>query len=129
MSLPIPDEIYQAAFELLMCLPKLRVVNIDDAAPKLGFGQVFLPVAEMLLVKVRKLRSHPRLSVNTVGDAGDRYFVNRNARPHIFPKRASDFTVHITDAIRVSAKAQRQDGHAERIVRMDSSMAESEQLL
>src|SRR5438270_13605109 len=124
MSLPIPDEIYQAALELLMCLPKLSVVNINDSPPKFRLGQVFLPVAEMLLVKVRKLRSHPGLSVNTVGDAGDRYFVDRNARPHIFPKRSSDFTVQITDAIRVSAKAQRQDGHAERIVRIESCMAE-----
>src|SRR6266481_5875890 len=124
LSLPIADKVNQAAFELLMCLPKLRVVNINDAAPKFGFGQVFLPVAEVFAVKRRKFRRHPGLGMNTICDAGYRHFVDRNAGPDIFPKRSTHFAVQFTDPIRMPAETQRQDGHAEWIIRIEARMTE-----
>src|ERR1700741_4812564 len=99
-----------------MRFPKLRVRNINDTAPKLRFGEVFLPSTEMFAVKRRKLRRHPSLGMNTVCDTSDRHFVDGDARPHIFPKRSSDFAVQFTDAICMPAETQRENGHTERVV-------------
>ena len=107
-----------------MCLPELRVVNINNAAPKLGLGQVFFPGTEMLSVKRGKLRCHPGLGMNTVCNTRNRHFVDRDARPHIFPERPSHFAVQFAHAIRVPAETQRQDGHAKRIVRIQARVAE-----
>src|SRR5215208_4536469 len=60
-----------------MRLPQLRVGNIDDAAPKIRFSQVLLPVAEMLAIKCRKLRRHPCLGVHAIRDTGNRHLVHR----------------------------------------------------
>src|SRR5262249_51996427 len=124
LSLPVANKIDKTAFELLMRLPKLRIVNINHAAPKLRFGEMLLPIAEMLAVKRRKLRRHPGLRMNTVRDIGDGNFVDRNARPYIFPKCSAHFTVQFADTIRVATKAQRQDCHAERLVGVESCVAE-----
>ena len=78
----------------------------------------------MLSVKRGKLGRHPRFGVNAVGDVGDRHFVDRDASPDIFPERARHFAVQFADAIRAPAEAQRQDGHAERIIRIESGVAE-----
>ena len=107
-----------------MCLPELRIGNINDAAPKFRFGQVFLPGAEMLAVKRRKLRCHPGLGMNTVRDAGNWHFVDRNARPHVFPKRSRHFAVQFTDAVCVPAETQRENGHTERVVWIEPCLAE-----
>src|ERR1700746_2599571 len=107
-----------------MRLPELGVRNVNDAAPKLRFGEVFLPNTEMLAVKRCKLRRHPSLGMNTVRDASDWHFVDGDARPHIFPKRSSHFAVQFTDAIRVAAEAQRENGHTEWLALIQSCVAE-----
>ena len=67
--------------------------------------------------------------MHAVSNAGDRHFVDWNAGPHIFPKRSSNFTVQFADAVGVAAKTQRQDGHAERIIRIEPGLAKREQLV
>src|SRR5439155_25157101 len=98
-----PDEFNQAALELLVCFPKLRVVNINHAAPKFRFSQVFLPIAEVLLVKRRILWRHPRLGMNSVRDTGNRHFMDWNTGPNIFPKRSGNFTVQFAHAVSMPA--------------------------
>src|SRR4029077_1903208 len=83
--LAVANKIDEAAFELLMRLPKLRVGNVDDAAPKIRFSQVLLPIPEMLAIKRRKFGSHPSLGVHAIRNTGDRHLVHRHARPDIFP--------------------------------------------
>src|SRR6478735_11153162 len=63
LSLAVANKIDEAAFKLLMRLPQLRIRNVDDAAPKIRFSQVLLPIAEMLAIKPRKLRCHPRFGM------------------------------------------------------------------
>ena len=92
-SLPFAYKLNETQLKFLVRLPELCIRNIDDAAPKVGLGQMFLPCAEMLLIKRRKLRRHPGLGVDTVRDAGDRHFLHRHAGPDVFPKRSSDFAV------------------------------------
>src|SRR4029450_7878926 len=121
---PIADKVNQAEFECLMCLPKLCVVNINYAAPKFRFGQMLLPVAKMLAIECRKLWRRPGFGMNSVCDAGNRYFMDWNARPDILPKRSGDFAVQFAYPIGVPAKTQRQDGHAKRVVWIESCVAE-----
>ena len=78
----------------------------------------------MLLVKRRKLGRHPRFGVNAVGNAGDRDLVHRHTCPDIFPKRSTDFAVQFAHAVGVPAQAQRENGHAERVVWIDPRLAE-----
>ena len=47
-------------FEFLMRVPEIRVGNIDDPAPKIGFGQMFLPIAEILVDKARQIPAPSR---------------------------------------------------------------------
>ena len=108
-------ELDQTQFELLVRVPKLRVGNIHDAAPEIFVRKMFFPFAEMFSVKRGKLRRHPGFGVHAVGDARDRHFVHRHARPNIFPKRPADVAVQFADAVSVPAETQRQDRHAERI--------------
>ena len=124
LSLPIANKVNQAAFELLMCLPKLRVVNINDAAPEFRFCEVFLPVPEVPAIERRKFGRHPRLGMNAVCDAGDRHFLDWNAGPDVFPKRSSNFTVQFTHTVRVPAQTQGEDSHAERILWIEACVAE-----
>ena len=112
-----------------MRLPKLRIWNVDDTAPKLRLGHMFFPWAEMLAVKRLKLRRHPGFGVNAVCDAGDWHFVDRHTGPYIFPKRPGDFTMQFAHAVGVPAQPQRQNGHAEGIVRIDARLAEGEQFI
>src|SRR5262249_17725932 len=107
-----------------MGIPQLCVGNVDDAAPKIRLSQMLLPIAEMLAIKRSEFWCHPRFCVNAVRDIGDRHFRDWNTRPDIFPKRTSHVTVQFTHAIRVAAETQRQDGHAERLVRVESCVAE-----
>ena len=93
MSFPIADKVNQAEFELLMRIPKFRVVNINDAAPKFRFGKMFLPVAEVLAIKRCELRRHPGFGMDPVGDVGNGHFMDWNARPDILPKRSADLAV------------------------------------
>ena len=90
-----------------MRVPKLRVGNIDDAAPKIGLGQMLLPIAEMLAIERRKLRRHPGFCMDAVRDVGNWHFVDRNTGPHIFPKRSCHFTVQFADGVCVSAETKR----------------------
>ena len=69
-----------------MCLPKVRVGNVADAAPEIWLSEMLFPIAEVLAVELGKLRRHPGLGVNAVGDADNRHFVDRDTGPDIFPK-------------------------------------------
>ena len=88
-----------------MRLPQLRVRNVDDAPPKVRFGEVLLPIAEMLAIKCRKLGCHPGLGMYAICDTGDRHLMRRNARPNVFPQGSAHFAVQFADAIRVPAEA------------------------
>src|SRR6266513_705483 len=88
-SLPFAYKLNETELKFLVRLPELCIRNIDDAAPKLRFSQMFLPCAEMPLIKRRKLRRHPGFCVDAVRDAGDRHFLHRHAGPDSFPKRSS----------------------------------------
>ena len=92
-SHPFAYKLNETQFKFLMRLPELCIRNIDDAAPKLGLSQMFLPCAEMLLIKRRKFRRHPGLGVDTVRDAGDRDFLHWDTGPDVFPKRSSYLAV------------------------------------
>ena len=120
-------ELDQAQLQFLMRLPKLRVGNVDDAAPEIRLGEMFFPIAEMLAIERGKLRRHPGFGVHAVGDAGDRHFVHGHARPNIFPKRSAHFAVQFAHAVSVPAQAQRQDRHAEGIRRIDARLSEAKQ--
>ena len=82
-----------------MRFPKLRVRNVDHAAPEIGLGDVFLPFTEIFSIERGKLRRHPGLGVNPVRHTRDRHFVRRHATPDVFPKRATDFAMQSADAI------------------------------
>ena len=99
----LPHKLDQAQFQFLVRLPKLRVGNIDHAAPEIRVGQMLLPIAQILLVERGELRRHPGLGVNAIGDAGDRNFVPRHAGPDILPKRPADFAVQLAHAVRMPA--------------------------
>src|SRR5262249_28037597 len=81
-----PHELDEPEFESLMCFPELCIWDINNTAPKFRLGQMFLPCAEMLAIKRRKLGRHPGFCVDTVRDTGDQHFVYRHTGPHIFPK-------------------------------------------
>jgi hypothetical protein len=68
-----------------MRIPELRVGNIEDTAPEIRLGEVFLPCPEMLAIKCCELRRHPGFRMDSVCDAGNRHFVDRNAGPDVFP--------------------------------------------
>src|SRR5260370_36687331 len=38
LSLSVANKVYQASFEFLVCVPKLRIGNIDDAATEFRFS-------------------------------------------------------------------------------------------
>ena len=95
-----------------MSLPELGVGNLDHAAPEIRLGQMLFPIAEILRVERRKFRRQPSLGMNTIGDAGNGHLMDRNARPNIFPKRLTDFSVQFAHPIGMPARAQSKDGHA-----------------
>ena len=113
----------------LMGFPEFLIRNIDYATPEIGFHQMFFPVAQIFVVKGRELRSHPGLGMNPVGDAGNRHFLFRNASPHIFPEAAAHVAMKRTDAVGVTTGAERQDGHAERFMRIGPSLTVAEERL
>ena len=66
--------------------------------------------------------------MHPVRNACNRHFVDWNARPHILPKRPTNFTVQFADPIGVPAETQRQNGHAELLIWIKPRLAEREQL-
>ena len=73
---------------------------------KSSFGQVFFPIAEILVVKREKFRRHPGFGMNAVSYAGDGHFVRGHAGPDVFPQTATDFAVQFADAVGMPAHAQ-----------------------
>src|SRR6266513_1268217 len=112
-----------------MCVPKLRIGNIDNTTPELRLGEVFLPCTEMLAIKCRELGRHPGFRMDPVCDVGDRHFMDWNASPNIFTTRSGDFAVQFANPIGMAAKTQCEDGHTERIVWINARVTEREQLV
>ena len=98
-----------------MRIPKFRVVNINDAAPKFRFGKMFLPVAEVLAIKRRELRRHPGFGGGPVCNVGNRHFVDWNADQTSFQRDRLTSPCNLL-TLGVAAKTQRQDGHAKGII-------------
>src|ERR1700747_3712826 len=76
-----------------------------------------------------KFGSRPSLRVYTISDAGYWYLGNGYARPNVFPQTPANFSMQLTDPVSVSAGAQGQDCHAERIVWVDGGLTQSEKLV
>ena len=67
----IADKVDQPRLEPLMGAPDFLVRNVDDAAPEIlvtAVGEMFLPFGQISVVESRKVRCHPGLGVNAVGD-------------------------------------------------------------
>src|SRR5688500_13672244 len=90
---------------------------------------MLLLVPEILLVKHRDLRHHPRVLVDDVGNAGDWHLMVGDVVPYIFPDRAAHLAMQFADAIGMAARAQSQDSHAKRFDWIDARLAEPEKLL
>ena len=121
---PFSHKFDKTELKFLMRLPKLRIRDVDDTAPKFRFGQMFFPCAKMLAVKRRKLWRHPGFCVNTVCHAGDWYLMHGHPDPDILPKRLGDFAMQLAHPIGVSAQAQCQNGHAKGVVWIDPCLPE-----
>ena len=67
--------------------------------------------------------------MNAVRDAGDRHFFYGHARPDVLPQPAADFAVQLTDAVRMPARAQCENRHAEGIIRVHARLSEGEKLV
>src|SRR2546430_15244275 len=105
-----------------MSFPELSAGDVCHPPPEIGLCKMFLPIPEILFVEGGHLRRHPGFGMDAVGDAGDRHFVARHSGPDIFPKTAAHVTVQFTDAVRMPARPERENGHAESIERIHARL-------
>ncbi len=112
-----------------MCFPKVRVRDIGHAPPEIRVRQVIFPIAQIFLIKRGEFGRHPRLGVHAVGDAGDGNLVHRHSRPDIFPNRSTHVAVQFAHTVRVPADPQRQDRHAERVLRIYARLTQAKKFV
>src|SRR5262245_55875094 len=95
-----------------MSFPELGIRNLNHPTPKIGLRQMVFPRPEILCIESGEFRGHPRLSMDAVGDTGDRHFMDRNSCPNILPERLTNLAVKPADSIGMPTHAQSQNRHA-----------------
>ena len=119
------DEINRASLLDLVRVPDLLVGNILHLAPEIPIREMLLPVRHVAVVEPHKVRRHPRLRVDAVRHARDRHLVLRHSVPHMLPQPLRHMPVKLGDAVRVAARAQCEDRHAERLRGIHARLAEA----
>ncbi len=102
----LPDKFNQSLFELLVRLPKFRILPAHRLSPELRIGHAVFPVdGTGVLEKLLKLWRHPRLRVDAVGDVANRDFLRRQSRPEALPHLPRDAPMNRTHAVGLPRRA------------------------
>src|ERR1035441_8979859 len=98
--------------------------NLVDLRPDRGIVEALAPVGiQVLIVEQRKVAVEPTRQVHAVGDGGDGHLPQGEIGPQVVEHLLGDLAVQTADGVAVGGGTERQYGHGEALVAVETVAA------
>src|ERR1022692_609558 len=119
-----PHEGNQTPLAPAVHFEQFLIWNLLDLCPDGGIVEALAPVGiQVLIVEQRQVAVEPARQVHAVGDGGDGHLPQREIGPQVVEHLLGDLAVQTADGVAVGGGAERQYGHGEALVAVETVAA------